>query len=102
VKKTILPYEAWLIMPSTQQIRILLIEKGLTTNALAKLLDTGPYNVSKMIHGQQPFYGLRGRLAKILGVPVEDIFPEEGDDRPRRGRPPAEPASLSVAAKRRA
>jgi len=63
-------------MPNTKLIRIRLIEKGWTIKDLATRLGMPHYDCSKLIRGQRPFYGYRRRLALLLGVGLDKIFPE--------------------------
>ena len=60
----------------SDEIRILLIKKGLSINAAAKRIKLPPSELSKIIHGHQAYFDYRPRLAKLLGVPVEEIFPD--------------------------
>jgi len=64
--------------PETSKIRIGLILNDLSINKAAKRLRMAPCDFSKMIHGHQAFFAKRSLLAKLLGVPVETIFPDSG------------------------
>ncbi len=63
-------------MPNTKLIRIRLIEKGWTVKDLATRLGMACYDCSKLIRGQRPFYRYRQGLARVLGVGLDEIFPE--------------------------
>jgi len=64
-----------LVKPNTALIQVKLIEKRLSVNDAARRLRMKPYNLSKMIHGHQPFYEKRAALARLLGVCAGEVFP---------------------------
>lgn len=63
-------------MVDTKKIRHLLIDKDLKVSEFAELLGMKQYDCSKMLRGRKPFYRFHKAAAKLLGVPVEDIFPD--------------------------
>ena len=65
-------------MADTKRIWHLLIDKELKVSELAEQLGMKQYDCSKMIRGRKPFYRYRKAAAKLLGVPVESIFPDGG------------------------
>ena len=53
--------------------------KSMSQLALAKLTDISPWDISRIENGVlKPYPGWRKRLAKALGVPERDVFPEDG------------------------
>jgi len=63
-------------MADTKKIWHLLIDKELKVTDFAKQLGMKQYDCSKMIRGRKPFYRYREAAAELLGVAVEDIFPD--------------------------
>jgi transcriptional regulator with XRE-family HTH domain len=60
------------------QLREIRNQKKFSQLTLAKLTDIAPSDISRIENGWlRPYSGWRKKLAKALGVPEHQIFPEE-------------------------
>lgn len=71
--------EAPILTPDDR--RILLIKKGIrTVKELARLVDRSRSHTSQVWYGKtdRPCQPTREAIAKILGMEIEDLWPEDG------------------------
>ena len=62
--------------PSGKDIRLRLAENRLKVGDLAKILGVSTPLVSRVIHGQRRSPKVRSAIARIIGCPVRDIWPD--------------------------
>ena len=60
------------------KLREIRIQKGMSQLELSRLTKIASTNLSNMENGRQYIYpGWKKRIAKALGVPISEIFPEK-------------------------
>ncbi len=57
-------------------IQAALKKQGFTQSALAKALGVHPMSVSRVIHGKEVSDRVMRAVAKVVGEPVQYVFPE--------------------------
>jgi len=62
------------------QLRIWLLEHGLSQRAIARRLGVSPQYLNQVLLGRKPGLGIRRRLVRELGFP-EDLIAYEPDKR---------------------
>ena len=67
-------------MDARVRIKIELMKKGIMGKDIAKVLGVSPSLVSKVIVGKRKNPKVRQALAEIVGVPVEELWPEPEED----------------------
>ena len=62
------------------RVKELLEEKGITQGRLSRGADVPSSTVRRLIHDKdyQPTLGTLDRVAKFLGVPIDDLYYDDG------------------------
>ena len=61
-------------------LKIALLVENLSQRELARRADYTEETLSRVLHGRhKPSPEMRARIAEVLGRPVRELFPSEGD-----------------------
>ena len=67
-------------VPSSEKVKRLACLRGITMADLAELCNMHYVTLFKTIHGTRPNRVRKNNIAKALGVPVSDIWPDYFDE----------------------
>jgi len=74
----------------TVQVKILLLKSGLSQTDIAHELGITQPAVNLILFGQRPGYKYQGRIARMLGVKISDLF---RNTKPKRVKKPTRRSS---------
>jgi transcriptional regulator with XRE-family HTH domain len=77
------------------RIRLALLERNLTHAKIAKRLGISHSRVTQILTLAAPGYRYRGRIARMLGIPKEELFP--GPQTPRKPGPKPKHSAATAA-----
>lgn len=68
-------------MKPYKKLREEMKRQKLSSNKLSLKAMISPANFSQAINGKMPFFpAWRARVAEVLDIPQNELFPEEGDE----------------------